>query len=368
MLPGSSGGDAPASATYSGSSAAPSRLASPVAGASSAAVVGVPSSGSSRRRSMAPGRMASGVASGRMSRIGCLAPAITCSATRPRLRPGSMMWPCIVSTTNTISGSALARKMPAAGSPASSRTSMWASALISAFPGPANACQSRTADSITSGQSLMPLSASNRCSKGRLRPPISPLSETICSAWQSALSCAATANAIGSAVAAAGEPSNATRIVSRGLFSYAVMLYLLPAQLVLAPAACPGLPGAQLVPKVADLDDQCPPVLKCSGERERRLAERDTDLAAAPLDREAQRTPGRGQVRVAAKPGGRRADTAKAKHRGLPQPAQRGDMHASGGVAHGVVEVDRRGLMKVARRQLDIAQPRGDQCVDRRAE
>src|SRR6266545_3967889 len=308
MLPGSSGGDAPASATYSRSSAAPSRLASPVAGASSAAVVGVPSSGSSRRRSMAPGRMASGVASGRMSRIGCLAPAITCSATRPRLRPGSMMWPCIVSTTNTISGSALARKMPAAGSPASSRTSMWASALISAFPGPANACQSRTADSI------------------------------------------------GSAVAAAGEPSNATRIVSRGLFSYAVMLYLLPAQLVLAPAACPGLPGAQLVPKVADLDDQCPPVLKCSGERERRLAERDTDLAAAPLDREAQRTPGRGQVRVAAKPGGRRADTAKAKHRGLPQPAQRGDMHASGGVAHGVVEVDRRGLMKVARRQLDIAQ------------
>src|SRR5262245_23797886 len=189
-----------------------------------------------------------------------------------------MIWPCVVSTTSATSGSPLTRRMPSAGSPASSCTFISASTLRSAFPGPTNARQSRTVESITSGHSLMPLSASNRCSKGPLRSPIGPLSETICSALQSAPSCAATANAIGRAIEAAGEPSNATRTVSRGLLSAAIMLSLLPAQLVLEIAACPGAPGTQLVTKAANLEDQWPPVLECRGECERCLPQCDTDL------------------------------------------------------------------------------------------
>src|SRR5690606_244011 len=68
----------------------------------------------------------------------------------------------------------------------------------------------------------------------------------------------------------------------------------------------------------------------------------------APLDREPERAPPGWEPGLELRTSVREAQPAEAEHRRLPEPAQRGGMHAAGGVPHVVRQVDLRGLAEVA--------------------
>ena len=92
--------------------------------------------------------------------------------------------------------------------------------------------------------------------------------------------------------------------------------------------AGPGLSRSQRVAEIADLYHKRSPTFEGCRERERRLVERDPNLAIPPLDRELKRAPRAWQVRVAAEPILGETEAAKAKNRRLPEPAERRNMHA----------------------------------------
>ncbi len=189
MLPLSFGPGCFSFVTYRRSMFAFSLDASFVTGRRAVAVVGVPSQG--RRSCLTGTGSISAAASGRMRRTGFLVRAMTCCATLPSCRPASTIRPCVVKTTISISGSWAALSMPVVGSPTSTRS-----------PRPSRSSRLAQASVVKSR-------------------PLRPVGLTI-RATTSAASWAASTCATGNAVAAAGEPSHATRTFPR-LFAFAMI-------------------------------------------------------------------------------------------------------------------------------------------------
>jgi hypothetical protein len=59
--------------------------------------------------------------------------------------------------------------------------------------------------------------------------------------------------------------------------------------------------------------------------------------------------------------------TSKAKYCRLPEPPKGAHVQAGGAVTHAVAQVNSRRLVEVALREIQPAQPSGDQAVYRRA-